>query len=112
MCGSDNTGTKVETLKITAQSAATAAPAKVAVYKFGDVVQVNDQTIVLNKAEVQGGMLKANFTIENKGSEDLAVSSMISFFSKRQRRIEAAEQDIFDCGSSLLSMVRCCQQTS
>ena len=99
-CGSSNTGTKVETSKSTTQSATT-APAKVDVYKAGDVVQVKDQTIVLNKAEVQGGMLKANFTIENKGSQDLNVSSMLSFSAKDSEGSKL-EQAIMDCGSSSL----------
>jgi len=98
-CGSSNTGTKVDT-KSTTQSA-TAAPAKVEAYKAGDVVQVQDHTIVLNKAEVQGGVLKANFTIENKGSQDLAVSSMMSFSAKDSEGSKL-EQAIMDCSSSSL----------
>jgi hypothetical protein len=95
-CGDSNTGTKVGTIQ-----SETAAPAKIEVFRVGDVVQANNHTIVLNRAGVQGGALKANFTIENTGSDDLAVSSLLSFSAKDSEGSKL-EQDIFDCGSSSL----------
>jgi hypothetical protein len=55
----------------------------------------------LNSAQNQGGILKANFTIVNKGSSDLNVSSLLSFDSKDNdgTKLESA---MFDCGSSSL----------
>jgi hypothetical protein len=70
------------------------------VYSIGDVIQVQDHTIVLNSAEFQGDVLKANFTIVNNGSEELNVSSMLSFYAKDSEGTRL-EQAIFDCGSSL-----------
>lgn len=77
-CGSSSTGVKVGE----STSNPAAVPPQVQVYKIGDVVQVGNQTIVLNSAGVQGTQLGANFTIENKGSSDLTVSAMLSFTAK------------------------------
>ena len=96
-CGSDNTGEKVAT---SAPGAATEAPPKLETYSIGDVIQVEDHTIVLNSVEMSGGRLKANFTIENKGSEDERVSSLMSFEAKNDEG-EKLEQDIFDCSPDL-----------
>lgn len=95
-CGSDNTGTKVEEK----EEAATSAP-KTEMYGVGDVVQVKDHTIVLNEVTLRGKQLKANFTIENKGDDDLTVSSMLSFSAKDAEGTKL-EQEIFDCSSSSL----------
>ena len=72
---------------------------KVEVFKAGDVVKIQDQTIILNRVEFQGNVLKANFTIENQGSSDLEVSSMLSFYS-RKRDGSSLEDEFFDCGTS------------
>jgi hypothetical protein len=76
-CGGSSSGVKVGTT-----SPSTSAPAQVTTYKIGDIVQVGDQTIVLNSAEFQGNTLHANFTVENKGTSDLTVSSLMSFSAK------------------------------
>ncbi len=73
---------------------------KTTIYKVGDIIKVQDHTIIMNSAEAQGSSLKANFTIENGGSDDLAVSSIMSF-SARSADGTKLEQDIFDCGSGL-----------
>lgn len=96
-CGSSSTGVKVGE---TTTNPPTSAPPQVVVYKIGDVIQVGDQTIVLNNAEFQGNKLVANFTIQNKGSSDLTVSSMLSFTAKDSEGTKL-EQDYFNCGSSL-----------
>lgn len=98
-CGSSNQGQKVG--ESSGNAAPTAAPAKVEIYKAGDVVQVEDHTIVLNSAEIQGNILKANFTIENKGGSDLNVSSLLSFTAKGDDGSKL-EPEIMDCGSSHL----------
>jgi hypothetical protein len=49
---------------------------------IGDVVQVNTQTITLNSAQVTGNSVQANFTVENKGSQSLVVSSIANFEAK------------------------------
>ena len=59
-----------------------------------------DDTIVLNSAEFEGDVLKANFTIENMSPEDVAVSSTMSFEAKDTEGTQL-DQEIFDCGSSL-----------
>lgn len=96
-CGSSSTGLKIDE---TTTNPPTSAPPQVEVYKIGDVIQVGDQTIVLNSAEFQGNKLVANFTIQNKGSNDLTVSSMLSFTAKDSVGTKL-EQNIFDCGSGL-----------
>lgn len=75
------------------------AQLKVDVFRAGDVVQIQDHTIILNSVEFQGNVLKANFTIENQGSSDLEVSSMLSFYA-RKRDGSSLEQEYFDCGTS------------
>lgn len=78
----------------------TDAQIRVDVYKVSDVVQAQDHTIVLNSVEFQGNLLKANFTIENKGTSDVNISSMVSFYA-RNRDGYSLEQEYFDCGTSL-----------
>ena len=77
-CGTSNTGEKVGEV-----SSPTTAPAKVEVYKVGDVIKVDDYTITLDSAEVQGSKLIANFTIDNtSGAKEQVISSIISFSAK------------------------------
>lgn len=75
------------------------AQLKVETFNVGDIIQVQDQTIVLNNVGVQGSTLKANFTIENNGSSDLNVSSILSFYA-RKRDGSTLEQEYFSCGTS------------
>lgn len=70
------------------------------VYQVGDVVQVKDHTITLNNASITGGVLKANFTLENTGVSDLNVSSMLSF-SARKRDGSSLEGEYMSCGTSI-----------
>ena len=76
------------------------AQLKIDVFKPGDVIQTQEHTIVLNNAEFLGNVLKVNFTIENQGSSDLDVSSMLSFYA-RKRDGSSLEREYFDCGTSL-----------
>jgi len=97
-CGSDSTGKKVgESSKGTS---VTSTPVKLEVFKVGDLIEVGEHTIVLNSATFKGGVLQANFTIENKGSKDLNVSSLLSFEAKDNEGTKL-EQGIFDCGAGL-----------
>lgn len=73
---------------------------KVDVFQEGDVVEVQDHTITLNEATFQGNVLQASFTIENTGSEEVNVSSMLSIYAKKKDGTKL-EQEIFDCGTSL-----------
>ncbi len=41
----------------------------------------------------------ANLTLENQGSSDLTVSSMLSFYARKRDGL-SLEQDIFDCETS------------
>jgi hypothetical protein len=94
-CGSSNSGS----ISSTAAPGATAAPAKMITYNVGDVVAVQSHTITLNSAEVQAKILKASFTVENKGDKDLSVSSILSFSAKNSDG-EKLEAEMFDCGGS------------
>jgi len=96
-CGSSSSGQKIGEVT---QSTPNSAPAQVTTYKIGDLIQVGDGTIVLNSATIQNGILKANFTVENKGASDMNVSSMLSFSAKDNEGTKL-EQEIFDCGTGL-----------
>ena len=95
-CGSDNTGEKVGE----AGDAPTNAPPKVETYNVGDIVKTSDQTITLNNFEFQGNRLIANFTIENQGTSDAAISTLLDFTARDQDGSEM-EIDIFDCTPDL-----------
>lgn len=73
---------------------------KVDVFQQGDVVEVQDHTITLNETTFQGNVLQASFTIENAGSEEVNVSSLLSIYAKKKDGSKL-EQEIFDCGTSL-----------
>ncbi len=92
-CGESNTGEKVGE-----QGESSSSPT-VAVYTVGDIIKVGDHTIVLNSAEFQGNVWKANFTIENKGADEINVSSMMSFYARDSEGTKL-EQKLFDCGAS------------
>jgi hypothetical protein len=68
-------------------------------YKVGEVVEVNNHKITLNSAAVANNILKANFTIENNGTEDMAVSSMLSFSAKSSDGTKL-DQEIMSCSSA------------
>ena len=95
-CGEDNTGQKVDEV----DTGPTSTPVTLQTYGVGDVIQVQEHTIVMNSAEISGGQLKANFTIENNGAEEITVSSLLSFEAKDDEGTKL-DQEIFDCGSSL-----------
>jgi len=92
--GSSNTGTKVDEVDIE-----TPAPVKLVTYGIGDVIEVSGHTIVLNSAEITAGRLVANFLIENKGSEEMAVSSLMSFEAKDDEGTKLTED--WSCSPSL-----------
>jgi hypothetical protein len=81
------------------QSAPTVAQTQI--NKIGDVIQTGSQYITLNSAQITGGTLQANFTIENKGADSLIISSMISFEAKSSDGTKL-NLDIFDCPSGSL----------
>jgi len=97
-CGGSNTGVKVGETSV----ASTSAPAAATVYKVGDVVKTGDHTIVLNSAEIQGNKLDANFTIQNNGTTDLNVSSLLSFTAKGSDGTKLEQE--FMCGTSSSSL--------
>ncbi|MDX9956514.1 MAG: DUF4352 domain-containing protein [Anaerolineae bacterium] len=76
------------------------AELRVEISKVGDVIEVKDHTIVLNEVTFSGNVLKATFTVENKGTSDLALSTLLSF-NARTRDGSNLEDEIFDCGTSL-----------
>lgn len=97
-CGTSNVGTQVGT-SAPSSTNAPAAPPKTTIYKIGDVIEVDDHTIVLNSADITENVLKANFTLNNTGAEDENVSSLISFSAKDSDGVKL-EESIFDCGSA------------
>ena len=95
-CGGDNTGEKVGE----AGEEPASAPPKVETYNVGDIVKTSDQTIVLNNYEFQGNRIIANFTIENLGTDDATISTMLDFTARDQDGSDL-ELDIFDCSPDL-----------
>ena len=89
-CGTSNTGFTT--------TIPTSSTPQVINYKIGDVIQIGDSTIILNSAKFQGNRLSANFTIENNGSSDFYVSSLIDFYAQ-DNEATMLEQNIFLCGS-------------
>lgn len=106
MCGSSTFETQPVKVGEVTQSSdnvpaeATTAPA-FEIYSVGDIVQTRTLTITLNSAMIQGGILTANFTIENNGTEEEIISTLISFEAKDGDGTEMQEE-IFDCGSGSL----------
>jgi hypothetical protein len=75
-------------------------PLGVDIFDVGDVVEVPGHTVSLNSVEFLGDVLKANITLENQESEDMNVSSLLSFYARKGDGT-SLEQEIFDCGTSL-----------
>jgi hypothetical protein len=101
-CGtSANTGQKVGEVETVTESAAAveATPSK-SVFTVGDIVGLNDHTIAVNSVEYTTGLVKVNLTVENTGTSDLTVSSIMSFSAKSDDGTKL-ESEIFDCGTSL-----------
>jgi hypothetical protein len=69
-------------------------------YKVGDVIQLTDHKITLNSVTAASGILNANFTVENTGSKDLTVSSLMEFSAKGDDGTKL-ELTIFDCKTPL-----------
>ncbi len=97
-CGSsDQSGTKVGS---TGGDASPTQAAKTATYKIGDVVKVGKHTIVLNSAKVSQNTLIANFTVENQGSKEFTVSSLLSFEAKDAEGTKL-DLDIVHCSNMI-----------
>ena len=97
-CGSTSSGGQVVST-VGNQAAPTAPPMQI--NKIGDVVQVGSQYITMNSAQITGTALQANFTIENKGTDSLAISSMMSFEAKSSDGTKL-NLEIIDCPSGSL----------
>jgi len=65
---------------------------------IGTEVVLNGETIILNSAVINNGLLSANFTVKNTGTEELNVSSLVSF-SARAADGTKLDQEIFNCGT-------------
>ena len=65
---------------------------------IGTEVNLNGENIILNSAVINNGLLTANFTVKNTGTEELNVSSYMSF-SARAADGTKLDQEIFDCGN-------------
>jgi hypothetical protein len=74
-CGGTTSGTKVAT----SEPGATELPPELETFGVGDVIAVQDHTIVLNSAEVKDDQVVASFTVENQGQNEMSVSSLLSF---------------------------------
>jgi hypothetical protein len=96
-CGGETTGTAVSTNTPPPEAQEPVTPDR---YGVGDVIQVENHTISLNSVEWVGNMLKVNFTIENKGSDEITISSFL-LFSARNFEGEKLDQEIFDCSPGL-----------
>ncbi len=97
-CGESNDGKKIGQSQNVA-SVPPASKATVSTFSVGDIVQVQDQTIVMNSASIVGNTLTANFTVENQGTKDIIVSSIVSF-EARDATGQKLDTDIF-AGTSI-----------
>jgi hypothetical protein len=104
-CGSpDNSGVTAvpRDTAVPAEEGEVEAPeptAAIETFGVGETVEVGDHIVTMNSLDVTGNKITANFTIENKGSTDLNISSILSF-EARDANGSGLEQDIFDCGTS------------
>ena len=94
-CGSSNAGVRIGTMAPDLPVAAPSAAPRT-IYHVGDVIQLNDHTILLDSAQIVATQLQTNFTVENTGSQDVNVSSLLSFDARLMDGTQL-EQDIFDC---------------
>lgn len=69
-------------------------------FAVGDVVEINDHTISLVEVSIVNERLTATFLIENMGSSELNISSILSFDTKDLNGA-SLEMDIFDCSPGL-----------
>ena len=95
-CGSSNAGVLIGTQTPVVIAAATSDSQSSTIYHVGDVIQLDDHTIVLDSARIVATQLQANFTVENTGSQDVNVSSLLSFDARLMDGTQL-DQDIFDC---------------
>lgn len=70
------------------------------VYHVGDVIELSDHLIAMYGADYQGDLLRTRFIIANSGTEEMTVSSMLSFSAKNPDGT-LLDTEIFDCGNSL-----------
>lgn len=122
-CGTNNSGTLVETANSSANSSVNNTgtaedaspvtnnasnentstveePTKPSFFSVGDVIEVKDHKISLVSAEIKNGILIASFAVKNEDSSEMSVSSLLSF-SARNDAGENLEQEIFDCSPGL-----------
>lgn len=101
-CGKSNTGTKVTAAPAGGNDSngESTAPSGPTIYHVGDSVEVGTQTITLNDAKFVGKNVMATFTIQNNGSKELTISTIIQFSAKDSDGVKL-DEDIFDCGSSI-----------
>lgn len=100
--GTSDSGSLVESAPEQANGNSEASPTESGPTFFvvGDLVEVKDQLIALTSVELIGTTLIATFKVKNTGSEELTLSTFLSFSAKNDQS-ELLEEDIFDCGPSL-----------
>jgi len=59
--------------------AASKPPATVAIFKKGDTATVEGQKVTLNEVSKKGAIFVADLTVENTGTKEINVSSLVSF---------------------------------
>jgi hypothetical protein len=99
-CGSSTAGGEVVST-VASGSQPTSGSSQVQTHNIGDVIQAGTINVTMNSASISGGVLTANFTVENKGTESITVSSLMSFEAKADDGTKL-EVDIFDCTSGSL----------
>lgn len=104
-CGQSNsvkTSQSQPATNVQPQTALTPASAKSGSHTVGEVVQGDGFTVVLNDAQFTGSILKANFTIENKGTKEMHLSELLNFEAKNGEGSKL-KQEIIGCSSSKAS---------
>ncbi len=71
-------------------------------YPAGEVITFEDHTLVLNSSNIDGNLLKVNFTAQNTGAVPFTISSMGNFTARRQDGA-SLKQVIVGCSDSSLN---------
>ena len=95
-CGSSNAAVLIGTQTPNPLAAPTSASLPSTIYRVGEMIQFSGHTIVMNQAQLSGGVLQTNITVENTGSQDVNVSSILQFDARLLDGTKLV-QELFNC---------------
>lgn len=68
-------------------------------HKIGEAVEAENQVVTLNSVGFEGTILKANFSLENKGANEITVSVLLAFSAQDS---QGKKLGVAYCGGSAL----------